>query len=34
MADVLQDGQAWLASQLKTHVSRQVVYQRGASQSP
>jgi hypothetical protein len=32
MADLLQNGQAWLADQLKEHASRQVVYQRGADQ--
>jgi len=32
MADLLETGQAWLADQLKTHASRQVVYQRGAKQ--
>lgn len=32
MADLLRNGQAWLASQLKTHASTQVIYQRGADQ--
>ena len=32
MADLLETGQAWLADQLKTHASRQVVYQRGPQQ--
>lgn len=32
MADLLESGQDWLAGQLKTHASREVVYQRGASQ--
>jgi hypothetical protein len=32
MPDLLESGQAWLADQLKKHVSRQVVYQRGAQQ--
>jgi hypothetical protein len=32
MGDLLQDGQSWLADQLKEHASRQVVYQRGAAQ--
>ncbi|GIW56319.1 MAG: hypothetical protein KatS3mg082_2723 [Nitrospiraceae bacterium] len=32
MPDLLQSGSDWLADQLKTHVSREVVYQRGAQQ--
>jgi hypothetical protein len=30
MPDLLQTGSDWLADQLKTHASRQVVYRRGA----
>jgi hypothetical protein len=30
MPDLLQTGSDWLADKLKTHVSRQVVYRRGA----
>jgi len=32
MPDLLQSGSDWLADQLKTHASRQVIYQRGAQQ--
>src|SRR5262245_38314125 len=32
MADLLQTGSDWLADQLKTHASRQVVYRRGPQQ--
>ena len=32
MPDLLQFGSDWLADQLKTHASRQVIYQRGAQQ--
>jgi hypothetical protein len=32
MADMLRDGQEWLANQLKTHASSTVVYVRGANQ--
>lgn len=32
MGDLLQKGSDWLASQLKTHASREVVYQREAQQ--
>ena len=32
MPDLLQTGSDWLADQLKTHASRQVVYRRGAQQ--
>ena len=32
MPDLLQTGSDWLADQLKTHASRQVVYRRGALQ--
>lgn len=32
MADMIRNGQAWLANQLKTHASAQVIYQRGESQ--
>ncbi len=32
MPDLLETGSAWLADQLKTHASRQVVYRRGAQQ--
>jgi hypothetical protein len=32
MPDLLQTGSEWLADQLKTHASRQVVYRRGALQ--
>ena len=32
MADLLSRGQAWLASQLKSHASREVIYGRGTSQ--
>lgn len=30
--DLLQQGQEWLANQLKQHASRAVIYQRGAEQ--
>lgn len=33
MADMLQKGAAWLAGKLRDHVSREVVYVRGAGQS-
>jgi hypothetical protein len=32
MSDLLQTGTEWLADQLKTHASRQVVYRRGADE--
>jgi hypothetical protein len=32
VTDLLQTGQEWLADQLKEHASRQVVYQRGATE--
>lgn len=32
MADMLESGQNWLANQLKEHVSRTVVFQRGIDQ--
>ena len=32
MPNLLQTGAAWLADQLKTHASMEVVYQRGADQ--
>lgn len=32
MADLLQTGSDWLADQLKTHASRQVVYERAPEQ--
>ena len=32
MADLVQTGSDWLADQLKEHVSRQVVYRRGAQE--
>lgn len=32
MTDVLQAGSNWLADQLKTHASREVVYRRGAQE--
>ena len=32
MANLLEQGTAWLADQLKTHASSTVVYQRGAQQ--
>ena len=32
MPDVLRNGSDWLADQLKTHASRQVVYRRGVEQ--
>jgi hypothetical protein len=32
MPDLLQTGSDWLADQLKTHVSRPVVYRRGAAE--
>jgi hypothetical protein len=32
MSDLLEAGMAWLASQLKTHVSRLVIYQRDDAQ--
>ena len=32
MGDLLQQGSDWLAGQLKTHASREVVYQREAQQ--
>lgn len=32
MPDLLQTGQEWLADQLKTHASREVVYVRGGEQ--
>ncbi len=32
MADLLQTGSDWLADQLKAHVSRPVVYRRGATE--
>lgn len=32
MADLLKFGSDWLVDQLKAHVSRQVVYQRGTSE--
>ena len=30
MSDMLRDGQAWLASQLAEHASREITYRRGA----
>ena len=32
MSDLLQRGSDWLAGQLKTHASREVLYQRGTQQ--
>ena len=32
MPNLLQTGAAWLADQLKTHASTEVIYQRGADQ--